>query len=70
MKQGSCSHHGKVSVPSQAEDRGTISHGGHGGGRAFKKSKVDTDLLADELKAYVKRVGVKGAFDFGEYKSM
>ena len=56
--------------PPKRKDRGTIRHVGYGGDRAFKKCKVDTDLLADELKDYVKRVGVKGAFDFGEYKSM
>ena len=60
----------KSACPPKRKDRGTISHVDHGGDRAFKKCKVDTDLLADELKDYVKRVGVKGAFDFGECKSM
>ena len=49
-----------------------MSHGGslrHGGKRAIKKSAIDADMLADQLKLYVKEVGVKGAFDFGEYKS-
>ena len=60
----------RSACPPRRRDRGTISHGGslrHGG--AIKKSAIDADMLADQLKLYVKEVGVKVAFDFGEYKS-
>ena len=62
----------RSACPPKRKDRGTISHGGslrHGGNRAIKKSAIDADMLADQLKLYVKEVGVKEAFDFGEYKS-
>ena len=36
----------------------------------FKKSSVDLDLLSDEMKSYVKAVGVKEAFEFREYNSL
>lgn len=41
-----------------------------GGHRNYKKGSVDIDHLADKLKTFVKAVGCRNPFDFGEYNNM
>ena len=44
---------------------------GKGGNRNYKKTiNIDMDHLTDEIKWYVKAVGCKAAFDFGEYNNI
>ena len=63
----------RSACPPKRKDRGTISHGGslrRGGKRAIKKSAIDADMLADQLKLYVKEVGVKGLLILGNTKAL
>lgn len=51
-------------APKRRDPKGQVQHS-----RSFKKTEVDLDLLSDELKDYIKTVGVNDAFDFFEYNS-